>query len=85
MGSLWYQWDLIFLSIWYYLIPLYSKNNNTFIILLINITSFILQYNEKNYEIFRKFKDGRYFTFGRIIEIILFSVIGFLLASGNIN
>ena len=72
MGALLYQWDLIFLSIWYYLIPLYTKNNIILVILLMNIIAFILQYNGKNHDLFRKFKDGRYFSFGKIVEMILF-------------
>ena len=84
MGALWYQWNLIFFSICYYLIPLCTKNNITFLILLINITVFILQYNGKNYDIFSKYHDGRYITFGRIVEMIPFSVIGFIIASQKI-
>ena len=81
MGALWYQWNLIFFSICYYLIPLCTKNDITFLILLINITVFILQYNGKNYDIFSKYHDGRYITFGRIVEMIPFLVLGFITAS----
>ena len=83
-GVLWYQFDLILITICYFLIALLFKNNINFIIILISIVAFMKQYNGENYRFSKKYKDGRYYSYGRIIEMIPFSVIGFLLASQEI-
>ena len=83
-GVLWYQYDLILITICYFLIALLFKNNINFIIILISIVAFIKQYNGDNYRFCSKYKDKRYFGYGRIVEMIPFSAIGFLIASQGI-
>ena len=83
-GVLWFQWDLFLITIAFFIIALLFKNNINFIIILISIVAFIKQYNGENYRFCSKYKDGRYFSYGRMAEMIPFSVIGFLIASQGI-
>ncbi len=86
LGHFWYQWDLIFITIIYYFLSLLFKAHLNFILILISITSFIYQYNGENYKFLSKFRnyDGRKVTLGRFLEMIPFSVVGFVIASNNI-
>lgn len=78
----WFQWNLIFISIIFDSLIIIFRRNYNFILLLLGIASFILQYNGKNVLFFnRDFNYYRSYTLGRIIESIPFSVTGFLIAS----
>ena len=78
----WFQWNLIFISIVFALIIIIFRRNYNFILLLLGIASFILQYNGKNVLYFNnRFSYYRSYTLGRIIESIPFSATGFLIAS----
>ena len=82
MDLLWYQWNLIIITILYFIIIfIFPKNSNIFLI-LIGITSFIYQYNGKNKLAFSKIKGAKNYDFGRILEMIPFSVFGFFASSG---
>jgi fucose 4-O-acetylase-like acetyltransferase len=78
----WFQWNLIFISILFALIIIIFRRNYNFILLLLGIASFILQYNGKNVLYFNNgFNYFKSYTLGRIIESIPFAVTGFLIAS----
>jgi hypothetical protein len=84
MGILWFQWNLIIITILYFLIIIiFGKNTNIFLI-FIGITSFIYQYNGKNKLFFSKYKGAKNYDFGRLLEMIPYSVFGFLVASSEI-
>lgn len=83
MPTFWYQWDLIFITIFYFIIVLIFKKLYNFILIIISIISFIYQYNGKNYRYFRNKKNGMY-PLGRIIEMLPCSVIGFAIAFSGI-
>ena len=79
MGILWFQWNLIFITLLFILIIFIFKKNYNFILIIIIITAFIYQYNGKNKFYFSK-KD----VLGRILEMIPFAVIGFLISDSEI-
>ena len=81
---LWYQWNLIFITILFNLIVLLFRKHYNFILIIISIISFIYQYNGKNYNYFKKYKVYIFATVGRAIEILPCSVIGFIIASSGI-
>ena len=84
LGILWFQWNLIFITLLFIIIIFIFKKNYNSIFIIITITSFIYQYNGKNRLYFTKFKDKREDVFGRILEMIPFSVIGFLISYSEI-
>lgn len=53
--SLWYQWTLIFMTIFFILIIFIFKKDYNFILIIISIISFIFQYNGKNYQYFKQY------------------------------
>lgn len=81
--SFWYQWNLIFITIFFILIILLFKKNHNFIFIIINIISFNFQYNGKNIKFFGKYNYIKR-TVGRIIEMLPLSGIGFIIASSGI-
>ena len=48
MGILWFQWNLIFITLLFIIIIFIFKKNYNFIFIIITITAFIFQYNGKN-------------------------------------
>ena len=86
MNFLWYQWDLIIITTLFIIIIFIFKKIYNFIFIIMTIFAYIYQYNGKNKSYFSKYKDDRKYIFGRILEMIPFAVIGFLLSySGIIN
>ena len=84
MGILWFQWNLIFITLLFIIIIFIFKKNYNFIFIIITITAFIYQYNGKNRLYFTKYRDERKDVFGRILEVIPFAVIGFLISYSEI-
>ena len=81
--SLWYQWNLVVITIFYMLILLILKKYINLVLILIAIQAFILQYNGNLYNYIYKFVDSRE-TLGKFIEMIPYSVTGFVIASSGI-
>ena len=82
---LWYHFDLILITIVFILIIFLFRNNNKFIFLLLAITAYIYQYSGKNGKLCSKFKSNNdRAAFGRILELVPFSVTGYLIASYDI-
>ena len=83
---LWFQFNLILISILFTLIILIFKKCYNFILIIISIISFIYQYNGKNVYYVSKLKieNLERLTVGRIIEMIPCGAIGFLIASSGI-
>ena len=82
--SLWYQWNLIFITISFILIILIFPKHYNFILIILSIISFIYQYNGKNFLYFSKYKPYITLSLGRILEILPSSIIGFIIASSGI-
>ena len=84
LNILWFQWDLIFITILFIIIIFIFRKNYNFVFILINITSFIYLYNGKNFFYFSKYTYLKKIVFGRILEMIPYTVIGFLISSSEI-
>ena len=81
MSIFWFQWNLIFITILYIIIILLFKRIINLILILMAITAFIYQYNGKNQKYFSKYPYMELHNYGRILELIPFSVAGFLISS----
>ena len=84
MLILWFQWNLIFVTILYIIIILLFKRFLNLILILMAITAFIYQYNGKNQKYFAKYPYFELHNYGRILELIPYSVAGFLISSSGI-
>jgi len=84
MDILWFQWNLILITILFIIIIFIFRKKSNFIFTLINIPVFIYQYNEKNFDYFSKYNGHKRLVFGRILEMIPYAIIGFLISSSNI-
>lgn len=84
MDIMWYQWNTILITIGFNLIIFVFRNNYNFILIIIAITAFIFQYNGKNVSFFSKYLDYKRTVFGRVIEMIPYTVIGFLISYSKI-
>ena len=80
--ALWFQVILILTTITFLIIIFIFKNNYLFLLKLLAIIAYILQYSGINYKFFYK-KTTFHFrlTFGRFAEAIPIAVTGFILAS----
>lgn len=78
LSVLWFQWDLIMLTIVFYLIYILFKKMFNFILIMLSISSFIYQYNGHNIKRFKKEIYDKKYTFGRFLEILPMAVIGVL-------
>ena len=80
----WFQFYVIFLSTFFLIIALIFKNNFLFILQLILIICYALQYSGFVFKYFITFKEKAYRYMGSIVEIIPFTVTGLTLASYNL-
>lgn len=78
--SFWFQWVLIFITFIFTLIFFVFKKNYIFVLLLLEITSFIFQYNGINHKNFSNYDNTKMYSFGRIIEMIPNAIAGFVIA-----
>lgn len=78
LAVLWFQWNLILLTIVFYLINIIFRQHLNFIIIILSIGSFIYQYNGNNVKRFKNEIYDKRYTFGRFLEICPMAVIGFL-------
>ena len=82
MYILWYQWNIIFITFFFILVICLFRKYYNFVLTIILITAFVYQYNGKNVLIFGKYKESM--VLGRVMEMIPFSVIGFLISYSDI-
>ena len=80
----WFQFYVIFLSVFYLIISIIFKNNFLLILQLILIICYYLQYSGLFFEYFMMFKEKPFRNMGSIVEIIPFTVTGLTLASYNL-
>lgn len=81
----WFLFNLIFLTNFYIIISFIFKKNFLFILLLFGIFSYILQYSNYNYNIFKLYDERIFCSLGYICEIIPITISGLLFASLKIN
>lgn len=78
--ALWFQWDLIFETFLFIIIELLFHKYLIIILINIEIVSYFLQYSNYNYNFFEKLIFEQKFTFGRLIEILPYSISGLIIA-----
>ena len=77
----WFQFNLIILTILYFIIAFIFKKNFLFIFIMIGMLSYILQYSNYNYNLFKNYKRNIILSIGYICEILPLTVSGILFAS----
>ncbi len=78
MTQFWFQWDLIVITLLFYLIILIFRNCSLFILQLLLIISYIFQYSGYNYKkYYLQFPEYSRISIGRLFEMIPFAVTGF--------
>lgn len=82
---LWFQYNLIFITILILIIELLASKNKLFIYCNILIISYIFQYSNINYEIFSKYNFNLKYPFGRFLEAIPFCLTGSLFSCLNMD
>ena len=83
-GVLWYHFNLIFLTIFFYIISFSFKNNYLFFLQIIGIVSYLLQLSELNYNFFNKYSSAIKYSVGYINETLPLSITGLCLSSFNV-
>lgn len=78
--TLWFQWDLIFETFIFIIIELLFHKYIIFILINIGFLAYFLQYSNYNYYLFRYYNFERKYIFGRLLEIIPYSISGFIIA-----
>ena len=81
---LWFQYNLIFSTLLIIIIELLFTKDVKFILFVIEIFAYFLQYSNYNYKIFSKYVHYKRYSLGRFFEIIPFCITGYFLASLNI-
>ena len=76
----WFQWNLIFETFIFIIVELIWHEYLIYILMNLVLSSYFLQYSNYNYRLFYKLDFSKRFTFGRFIEIIPFSISGFILS-----
>jgi hypothetical protein len=82
--SLWFQWDLIFETFLFIIIELLFHKYIIIILINIEITSYFLQYSNYNYYLFQNLIYEQRFTFGRLMEILPYSISGLIIAHSQL-
>lgn len=77
---LWFQNILILETILFLIVIYIFKNNHLFILTLLGIICYLLQYTGANYKIFNKLSHHNRLTFGRFVEAFPNALTGFLLS-----
>ena len=83
MTVLWFQYNLIFSTLFILIIVLLSLNYSKPIMINLFIIAYYFQYSNINYNIFSKGGFFKKYTFGRFIEIFPFCIIGHIIPSFN--
>jgi hypothetical protein len=80
----WFQFDLIFISLFFSIISFIFKKKFLIIVILFLLLSYYLQYSGINYKYFNKYNDLNFRNIGSIVEMIPFNVTGMILCHLNI-
>lgn len=86
MVQFWFQWDLIIITILFFILIFLFKQNYLLIIQLFAFLAYILQYSGINKKFYDSLRAEKKECLGRLSEVIPYTVAGFTLASlGIIN
>ena len=81
MTVLWFQYDLIFITLFFFIIHLLFKENLVFYALInLKIFGIFFTYSNYNFIYFSKSSSYKKYTFGRLFEIIPYCITGYILA-----
>lgn len=80
MAVLWFQYNLIFITILFFIIKLLFKKNFIIFIINLQIMGFFLQFSNINYNYFSQYSYNIKYTFGRFFEVIPYCVSGYILS-----
>lgn len=84
LGVFWFQFTLIFLTIFFFIICFTIKSNFIFLLQLFCALSYLLQYSNFNYNFFYKYNQIIILSIGYLAEIFPLAVTGLTLSSFNI-
>ena len=85
MTVLWFQYDLIFITLFTVIIHLLFNEKIVFHILInLKIFGIFFTYSNYNFYYFNKYDFYKKYTFGRFFEIIPYCITGYILAYLNI-
>ena len=82
---LWFQYDLIIITLLILIIKLLFDKNSIFILINLGISSYYFQYSNINYNIFSKYSFYLRYPLGRFVESLPFCITGYILASIKID
>ena len=80
---LWFQYDLIFITLLMIIIEFLFTKNAKFIFINLLIFAFFFQYSNYNHLIFSEYEFSKRYSLGRIFEITPYCITGYFLASLN--
>lgn len=83
-GVLWFHFNLIIITIFFYIICLVFNNNYLFYLQILGIFSYIIQYSELNYTFFIRYNKIITFSVGYFAEAIPLAVTGLSIGSIDI-
>lgn len=83
LGVLWFHFNLIIFTLAFYIISRLFKNNYLFILQIIGILAYILQYSNFNYYFFIQYNNDIKYSIGFFSEFVPIAVNGFSLCSIN--
>lgn len=84
LGVLWFQFNLLFLSLVFFIFSNILKNSFLLSFQVIALISLFIQYSEKNYKFFHQYKTIISMPIGNIIETLTIAMFAFSLRSINI-
>ena len=70
----WFQWDLFFITILFFILISFCRKNHLFVLQLLGILSYVLQYSEYNLKFYKKIGKN---CLGRIAEMVPYATTGF--------
>lgn len=80
MRVLWFQYDLIFTTLLFTICEFFFFKMSFFLLINLFIFSYFFQYSKLNYEIFKIYSISLKYPLGRFLEILPFSVTGYIIA-----
>lgn len=82
-GVLWYHFNLIFLTIFSFIISFLFKEHFLFVLQLLAIFSYFIQFSNYNYKFFNKYNGMIKFSVGYLAETIPLAITGLTISSFN--
>ena len=84
IGVLWFHFNLIFLSIFFFITSFLFENYFLIIFQILSSFSYIIQYSKLNYRFFQSYTVNIWMSIGNLIETFPISIAAFSFSSSNI-